>query len=92
LRHPRADDVLLRLAEPAAVPGGPYHVTWFHWQLHDGARDRVRYALRTLFTPRVAHYNRLPLPRGLRWLHVPLKLPWDYAVTPAIRLVRRLTG
>jgi hypothetical protein len=88
----RADDVLARLARLAERRAGPYAVTRFHWGLRERRRDRWRYAARTLLTPRVVHYNRLPLPRALRWLHVPLKLPWDYGVTPALRLARRATS
>jgi hypothetical protein len=31
------------------------------------------------------------LPPALRWLHVPLKLPWDHILTPAIGLARRMS-
>jgi hypothetical protein len=85
-----ANGVLDRLARTAEPPDGPYVVTRFHWRLRERPRDRWRYAVRTLFTPRVAHYRRLPLPRALRWVHVPLKLPWDHLLTPAIGLGRRL--
>ena len=87
-----ADGVLARLAVTAEPPEGPYVVTRFHWRLRERSRDRSRYTLRTLFTPRVPHYRRLPLPPALRWLHVPLKLPWDHVLTPAIGLGRRLRG
>jgi hypothetical protein len=78
------------LAGTVARPEGPYLVTSFHWRLRERSRDRVRYCLRTVFIPRVAHLQRLPLPRHLRWLHVVLKVPWDYAVTPAMAFARRL--
>jgi hypothetical protein len=84
--------VLERLEHTAEAPIGPYRVTAFHWRLRERRRDRMRYAVRTLCTPRVAHYRRLPLPRGLRWLYVPLKLPWDFVLTPALSLVRRVLG
>ena len=87
-----ADHVVARLERTAEPPAGPYVVTWFHWQLRERWRDRIRYVGRTLLTPRVAHYRRLPLPRPLRWLHVPLKLPWDYVMTPALGLARRLVS
>ena len=87
-----ADGVIARLERTAEAPEGPYVVTRFHWRLRERWRDRWRYAVRTLFTPRVAQYRRLPLPPALRWVHVPLKLPWDHLVTPAIGLGRRLRG
>jgi Uncharacterised nucleotidyltransferase len=85
-----ADRVLARLDRTAEAPIGPYTVTSFHWRLRERLRDRSRYAARTLFTPRVAHYRRLPLPPALRWLHVPLKLPWDFVLTPTVGLARRI--
>lgn len=86
-----ADRVLERLDRTAQAPPGPYVVSSFHWLLRERQQDRLRYAARTLFTPRVAHYRRLPLPPALRWLHVPLKLPWDHVLTPAIGLARRMS-
>jgi len=85
-----AEHILARLERTAEAPAGPYVVTRFHWLLRERWRDGVRYAARTTFTPRVAHYQRLRLPPTLRWLYVPLKLPWDYGLTPAIGLTRRL--
>jgi hypothetical protein len=86
-----ANRVLERLDRTAEAPPGPYVVSSFHWRLRERRRDGLSYATRTLFTPRVAHYRRLPLPPALRWLHVPLKLPWDYVLTPAIGLARRMS-
>jgi hypothetical protein len=86
-----ADRVVERLDRTAEAPPGPYVVSSFHWRLRERQRDRLSYAVRTLFTPRVAHYRRLPLPPALRWLHVPLKLPWDLVLTPAIGVARRVS-
>jgi hypothetical protein len=86
-----ANRVLERLDSTAEAPPGPYVVSSFHWRLRERRRDGLSYATRTLFTPRVAHYRRLPLPPAQRWLHVPLKLPWDYVLTPAIGLARRMS-
>ena len=85
-----ADRTLARLDRTADAPEGPYVVTGFHWRVRERWRDRLRYAARTLLTPRVAHYRRLPLPARLRWVHVALKLPWDYVATPLVGTVRRL--
>lgn len=68
----------------------PYRLDRFYWLMRERRSDRLRYALRTLFTARTAHYGRLPLPPWLRWLYGPLKLPWDYIVTPALRARRAM--
>jgi hypothetical protein len=85
-----AGQIEARLEHTAEAPAGPYVVSSFHWRLRERGRDRFRYAARTLLTPRVVHYHRLPLPRALHWLYVPLKLPWDYVVSPAVGMARRL--
>ena len=85
-----ATGVVGRLERGAEPPPGPYRITQFHLRLRERPRDRARYVMRTAFTPRVPHYRRLPLPHGLRWLHVPLKLPWDNLLTPAVHVGRRL--
>jgi hypothetical protein len=87
-----AERVLTRLHRTAEPPPGPYTISSFHWLLRERRRDRALYATRTLFTPRVAHYQRLRLPQSLRWLHVLLKLPWDYIVTPTVGVARRLAA
>jgi hypothetical protein len=84
------DQVLRRLHCTVEPPPGPAVLSAFHWRIRERRRERLNYVARTLFTPRVAHYQRLPLPAPLRWLHVPLKLPWDYVVTPVVGLGRRL--
>ncbi|MEO8936730.1 MAG: nucleotidyltransferase family protein [Burkholderiaceae bacterium] len=84
--------VTARLAHSPEEPPGPYRLNAFHWQLRERRLDRLRYALRTMATPRVAHYRRLPLPPALHWLYVPLKFPWDYALTPMVGAMRNLCG
>lgn len=85
-----ADRVIARLEASATPPNGPYRLDSFYWQLRERRRDRWRYAIRTIFTPRVAHYQALPLPDALKWALVPLKPFWDYLLTPGLRLVRTL--
>ena len=46
-----ADRVLERLDRTAEAPPGPYVVSSFHWRLRERRRDRLNYAIRTLFTP-----------------------------------------
>ena len=85
-----ADRVITKLEMSATPPNGPYRLDAFYWQLRERRRDRWRYAMRTIFTPRVAHYRALPLPDAWRWALVPLKPFWDYLFTPGQRLVRTL--
>jgi hypothetical protein len=87
--HRLAGVVLERLDQTAAPLPTLYALRSFQWDIREQWRDRMRYALRTLFTPRVSHYARLPIPTWLRWLYIPLMLPWDHVLTPLIGLVRR---
>jgi putative nucleotidyltransferase-like protein len=85
-----AHSVLARLEKGAEPPPSPHEWDRFFWRLRERSPDRWRYAARTLFTPRLAHYQRLPLPPALRWLYGPLKLPWDHILTPVVRVSRRI--
>lgn len=82
--------VIERLGQTAEKPHGPVYVavTPFFWDLHEWRLDRWRYAARTIFRPELGHWRRLPLPPAWRWLYGPLKFPWDYCVTPAVRFTR----
>jgi hypothetical protein len=71
---------------------GPYCLRREYWLMHERARDRWAYAFRTACTPRPWHYQRLPLPSALEWAYHPLKLPWDYLLTPALGLGKRIAG
>jgi hypothetical protein len=45
-------------------------------------RDRLRYVLRTVATPRTIHFKMVRLPPALFFLYVPLKLGHDYVAQP----------
>ena len=57
--------------------------------LCDGPAARARYILRTITTPRAAHYRIVRLPDRLTFLYIPLKLAHDYAALPLWRRLRR---
>ncbi len=85
-----AAEVMERLGRDMSDSPGPYQLSGFTWRMRERARDRWAYALRTITTPRAAHVARLHLPRSLEWAYYPLKLPWDYVLTPCLKLGRRL--
>jgi hypothetical protein len=83
-----AAETIARLARDEAIEPGPYRLSRYYWRMRERPRDRLAYALRTLFTPRAPHYGRLPLPAGMEWAYYLLKLPWDYLLTPVLGLGR----
>lgn len=85
-----AANVMARLDGDVPDSCSPYRLSAFIWRMRERARDRWAYVWRTIMTPRAAHVARLPLPRSLEWAYYPLKLPWDYVLTPCLKLGRRL--
>ncbi|MDB5849526.1 MAG: hypothetical protein JWP29_3278, partial [Rhodoferax sp.] len=81
----RVDDAMAQLRGEREPEPGPYHLCRAYWQARERRRDRWRYALRTVFTPRVSHYRLLPLPRVLSPLYIPIKLVWDHLLGPLRR-------
>lgn len=70
-------------------PVDPYRIDVFRLRVRERWSDRTRFVGRTLLTPRAPHYDLVALPRGLRWLYVPLKVAWDYVVLPVRRVTKR---
>jgi hypothetical protein len=72
----------------------PQHarITRFRLATRERLRDRLRYAVRTIATPRVEHVAMAHLPARLYWLGVPVKLVHDYGALPVWQAVRRLGG
>lgn len=64
----------------------------FRLRLRERRADRMRYALRTWLTPRRHHLEMARLPAVAAWAYYPLKLGTDFAVGPALGLVRRVIG
>jgi hypothetical protein len=60
--------------------------------MRERARDRIRYVLRTLATPRDMHYAIVKLPDGLFFLYTPIKLVHDYLLLPFWTSGKRLTA
>ncbi len=60
----------------------------FRLRMRERWSDRLRYALRTLTTPRRHHLEMVSLPAGLSWGYYPLKLGIDYACLPAWELLK----
>ena len=59
-------------------------------QLHDGVVRRLRYVTRTLLLPGPHHVASMPLPRGLSFAYVPIKLVHDKFALPLWRVYRRI--
>jgi predicted O-linked N-acetylglucosamine transferase (SPINDLY family) len=58
--------------------------------LHDGLVRRARYVARTLFLPSPHHVAAMPLPRGMRFAYVPIKIGHDLAALPLFRGYRKV--
>jgi hypothetical protein len=86
--HELAGQLIISLARGQAPPLDPYHIDRYRLLLRERWSDRCRFLLRTICTPRSQHYGVINLPGLLRWCYVPLKLGWDYLVTPLWRLVK----
>ena len=57
--------------------------------LHDGVLRRARYVMRALFLPEPHHVASRPLPRGLNFAYVPIKIGYDIA-QPLSRVLGRV--
>ena len=60
------------------------------WRMRERRRDRLRYAWRTVTTPRPRHFEIVNLPDALIGAYVPVKLAHDYAFAPMVKLARFL--
>jgi protein O-GlcNAc transferase len=59
-------------------------------RLHDGAVRQARYMARTLFLPGPHHVASMPLPSGLSFAYVPIKIAHDIIALPAWRAYRQV--
>ena len=80
------DDCRRRIFEDTGNRGSLFHVSRFHWGARERMRDRIRYAWRTVTTPRDIHFRMIALPDALVFGYVPLKLVHDYLLLPLWRL------
>ncbi len=72
--------------------GPPSHKTLSmdRLRLHDGALRRARYVMRTWFLPGPHHVVAMPLPKGLDFLYVPIKIGHDVIALPLWRAYRQV--
>jgi hypothetical protein len=84
------DDVALRLAAQAGAElfertrpvASILALSHFRFLMRERWRDRLRYVLRTVTTPRTIHFKMVRLPPALAFLYVTLKLGHDYVALP----------
>lgn len=67
-----------------------FTLTSFRWKMRERTMDRVRYALRTLTTPRIHHMRLVSLPPSLFFLYYPVKVIYDFLIVPLLRLTKPL--
>ncbi|HVJ53385.1 MAG TPA: nucleotidyltransferase family protein [Aliidongia sp.] len=84
-----AADIRARLFQPGYEPPSIFHLCRFGWELRERRRDRLRYFLRTIATPRVQHFGIVKLPASLFFAYVPIKLVHDYVLLPLWLAVKR---
>jgi hypothetical protein len=87
-----AERAASRLFEPERAEESIYALSAFRRRMRERARDRIRYVLRTLATPRDMHYAIVKLPDGLFFLYTPIKLVHDYLLLPFWTSGKRLTA
>ena len=68
--------------------GPPSHKTLSldRLRLHDGIVQRARYVMRTSFLPGPHHVAAIPLPKGLGFAYVPIKIAHDAIALPLWRI------
>jgi hypothetical protein len=59
-----------------------YAISWFRLHMRERRRDRLRYMLRTITTPRVPHYRLVRMPAALFGATVAVKVVHDYVLLP----------
>ena len=75
--------------EPAGAPSNKT-LSMDRLRLHDGVVRRARYVARTLFLPGPHHVASMPLPRGLSFAYVPIKIAHDIVALPLWRAYRQV--
>jgi predicted O-linked N-acetylglucosamine transferase (SPINDLY family) len=75
-------------ADKPVGPPSNSRVSLDRLRLHDGVARRLRYVVRTLALPGPDYVAAMPLPKGLRFAYVPLKIA-DAVASPLTTAVRR---
>ncbi|MEQ9641755.1 MAG: nucleotidyltransferase family protein [Alphaproteobacteria bacterium] len=74
-------------------PGSPkrtnFKIYGFKLRMRERLGDKLRYAARTLFTPRRAHYELVALPDALLFLYYPIRIAHDCLMLPLWLLAKR---
>jgi hypothetical protein len=82
-------DLVHTLQDGKRPPADPYRIDRYYFALRERWSDKLRFILRTTFTPRANHYDLIRLPDALQWLYSPIKVGWDYLIVPIWKRVRR---
>jgi protein O-GlcNAc transferase len=80
------------LADETTGPPSNLTLSMDRLRLHDGAVRRARYVARTVFLPGPQHVAAMPLPRGMSFAYVPLKIAHDVVALPLWRAYRQVAG
>lgn len=80
-------EVTDRLNAGAPVETSVFEPARFRWRMRERWRDRVRYLVRTVTTPREVHVGLVPWVRLPPMGYVPVKLAHDYVARPLWRLL-----
>lgn len=59
-----------------------YTVNHFHFAMRDSKWDKITYCLSVWLKPSDRHFKMIPLPHGLGFLYIPVKLIHDYLLLP----------
>lgn len=85
-----ANELQQKLMSGGAKKRSIYRLSWFHFNMRERLRDRLRYVFRTITNPRVQHFRLVRLPDTLFFGYYPIKLTHDYCLLPIWKLVKRL--
>ena len=80
--------IIKALADQQTAILNPYQIDRYRLALRERQSDKCRYIIRTITTPRAQHYRIVALPDSLRWLYLPIKLIFDYLLTPLSRWLK----
>jgi hypothetical protein len=82
------DDIRCRIFDPAAPEPRNDRVDTFRIRMRERSSDRMKYVIRTLFSPRRHHLELCALPPGFGWGYFAIKVGMDYAALPIWNAVK----
>jgi hypothetical protein len=77
-----AAEVRRRLFRADRRESSIYELSRLRFAMRERLRDRLRYVVRTVTTPRTKHFKLMRLPSALLFLYRPIKLGHDYVALP----------